>query len=130
MHSGLNSGGSLDHTLIYDADCGFCTRSAKWLGRSGRVSIKPWRGVRDLTVLGLNEQMVSEAAFWVNGDKVAGRGEVAIARALIRRGGAWAIAGRIILVPGVRQICASGYAVIAKNRHAMPGGTASCKLPR
>ncbi|WP_104117867.1 thiol-disulfide oxidoreductase DCC family protein [Arthrobacter sp. B1805] len=115
-------------TFIYDADCGFCTRSAKWLASNGRVSIKPWQGIPDLEAVGLNEMMVTEAAFWLADGKVSARGEAAIARALISRGNVWAIAGRIILLPVIRQLAAFAYTHIAANRHRMPGGTNACKI--
>lgn len=114
--------------LVYDADCGFCTRSAKWLARSQRVHIKPWQAL-DLEQHGLTEEMVTEAAYWYdNGSLQAG--EAAIAQALIARGGVWQIPGRVILLPGIRFVASRVYKVIARNRHAMPGGTNACKLPQ
>jgi predicted DCC family thiol-disulfide oxidoreductase YuxK len=118
---------ALERTLIYDADCGFCTRSANWLAKTGKVSIKPWQGIRDLEALGLTEEMVETAAYWADGGEVRAAAESAIARALIARGRGWSIAGRFILA--VRPLAAPVYKVIAKNRHAMPGGTDACRLP-
>lgn len=120
---------ALQRTLIYDADCGFCTRSAKWLARGGSVKIKPWQGIRDLEALGLTESMVETAAYWADGGEVQAAAEEAIASALIAKGSGWQIAGRFILLPGVRQLAKPVYKLIAKNRHAMPGGTDTCRLP-
>ena len=120
---------ALERTLIYDADCGFCTRSAKWLARGGNVNIKPWQGIRDLEAIGLTEEMVETAAYWADGGSVKAGAESAIAHALMAKGKGWGIAGRIILLPGIRHAAAPVYKVIAKNRHAMPGGTDACRLP-
>lgn len=119
---------ALQRTLIYDADCGFCTRSAEWLAKGCTVNIKPWQQIRDLEALGLTEEMVEQAAFWADGGNVTASAESAIARALIAKGSAWQVVGRFILLPGVRRLAAVVYRVIATNRHAMPGGTDACKL--
>lgn len=121
---------ALERTLIYDADCGFCTRSAKWLAKRGAVSIQPWQGIRDLKSIGLTEQMVEAAAYWADGGEVRASAEAAIANALIARGTGWQIAGKFILLPGIRQPASAVYKLIAKNRHAMPGGTEACRLPQ
>lgn len=118
---------ALERTLIYDSDCGFCTRSARWLAKTGKVNIKPWQGIRDLEALGLTEEMVETAAYWADAGEVRASAETAIAHALVARGGVWMIAGRFIFA--VRPIAAPVYKLIAKNRHAMPGGTDACRLP-
>ncbi|WP_285240044.1 DUF393 domain-containing protein [Pseudarthrobacter sp. MEB009] len=120
---------ALERTLIYDADCGFCTRSAKWLARGGQVNIKPWQGIRDLDALGLTEEMVETAAYWADSGSIRAGAEAAIAQALIAKGSGWPLLGKVILLPGVRFIASRVYKVIAKNRHAMPGGTDACRLP-
>ncbi len=119
----------LERTLIYDADCGFCTRSAQWLAHGGNVRIQPWQGIRDLETIGLNEEMVETAAYWADGGAVIAGAEQAIAKALIAKGSGWQLAGRFILLPGVKWVSSRVYKVIAKNRHAMPGGTDACRLP-
>lgn len=119
---------ALERTLIYDADCGFCTRSAKWLARNGKVRIEAWQGIQNLEHLRLTEEMANSAAFWVDGGQVIARGEAAIAQALITRAGVWKPAGLFILA--VRPLAAVVYSYIAKNRHVMPGGTNACRLPR
>lgn len=121
---------ALVRTLIYDADCGFCTRSAKWLARGGNVNIKPWQGIKNLESLGLTEDMVETAAYWADGGPAAAAAEEAIARALIAKGGAWPVAGHVILLPGLRLVASKVYKLIARNRHAMPGGTDACRIQK
>jgi predicted DCC family thiol-disulfide oxidoreductase YuxK len=116
--------------LIYDADCGFCTRTANWLAARGTVAIRPWQAVADLGELGLDEQLVTEAAYWVEDGRPAGRGAVAIGRALIARGGvSWPL-GRLILSRPVAPLAARIYALVARYRFALPGGTGACRLPQ
>lgn len=115
--------------LIYDADCGFCTKSANWLARTGRVSIRSWQELPSLDDVGLTFEMVTTAAYWLDDGAPTASGQDAIARALKERGGIWRACGRLILFPPINAIARPVYRFIAKNRHAMPGGTAACKLP-
>lgn len=115
--------------LIYDADCGFCTRAATWLARDGAVPITSWQSIPDLEALGLDFDKVLTAAYWAVDGRATDAGASAIARALIARGGVGRIVGHVILLPPVRWIAAPVYRVIARNRHAMPGGTAACRIP-
>lgn len=117
-------------TLVYDADCGFCTASASWLARRGGFDIQAWQFIDDLSAHGLNEKLVEEAAHWVDDGERVASGSDAIGRALIARGGAMTLAGRFVLSPIVRPAARRAYAIIARNRHLMPGGTVACKIPQ
>jgi predicted DCC family thiol-disulfide oxidoreductase YuxK len=33
-------------------------------------------------------------------------------------------------LPGLRQLSAWGYRMVARNRHRLPGGTPACEMPR
>ena len=120
----------MSRALIYDADCGFCTRSAHWIAARGNVEIRSWQSLPDLAEFRLTEQMVTEAAYWVTGGGALAVGADAIVRSLIARGGAWKSVGWFILFPPVNWVAKPVYRVIARNRHAMPGGTAACKIPQ
>jgi predicted DCC family thiol-disulfide oxidoreductase YuxK len=114
--------------LIYDADCGFCTSSATWLARHGSATLQPWQGA-DLAALGLTEQQVTEAAYWLDGEgRVAARGARAIAQALRTCRGALPLAGRAIDLPPVRPLAAGAYRWVAEHRHLLPGGTPACRV--
>src|SRR5262245_13184856 len=114
--------------LVFDGDCAFCTRSARWVEArvDGRADVRPWQEL-DLVALGLTERDVSEAAWWVEGER-RDRGHRSIGRALIAIGGAWGLAGRLILVPPVSWVARPVYTLVARNRHKMPGGTDACRL--
>ncbi len=110
--------------LVYDGGCGFCTRCARWLEpRAHDVEVVAWQSL-DLAQVGLTEQQVRHAAYWVDGEVVEGA-ERAIARSLLACGGAYALMGRALLLPGVRRVAAVGYRFVARHR-----GRISSLLPR
>jgi predicted DCC family thiol-disulfide oxidoreductase YuxK len=117
--------------LVYDGDCGFCTRSARWVERrlppSSGASVQPWQRL-DLRTLGLTPPDVTAAAWWVDAEGRRHRGHRAAAAALRTIGGAWSVLGLLLVVPPVSWLAAGVYAVVARNRHRMPGSTDACKL--
>lgn len=118
-------------TLIYDGDCGFCTRSARWIEarwRPGTARIRPGASFDDaeLAALGLTRADVEAAAWWIGTDGSAARGEQAVAAAL-RSATGWArLLGRALGLPGVRRAARPGYAFVARHRHRLPGSTPAC----
>ena len=114
--------------FVYDGDCAFCTRTARWVEArvDGRADVQPWQAL-DLDILGLTEREVTGAAWWVEDGKPDG-GYRSIGRALVAIGGAWGLAGRLILVPPVSWLARPVYALVASNRHKMPGGSDACRL--
>ena len=116
-----------DATLVYDADCGFCTRSAQWLAATGKVRIVAWQSL-DLAQHGLSVEDVTAAAQWLGPEGPRASGARAISLAMRARGGAAAIAGAFIALPGISLLAAAGYRVVARYRHRMPGGTAACRV--
>lgn len=115
-------------TLLYDPDCGFCTRCAGLLQR--------WR--LGCTVLPMDDGLLARHGVdparaareipFVDGDGGVLHGSAAIAAAL-RTGPLPArLAGRMLQLPVVRSVAAVVYRVVARNRHRLPGGSASCRL--
>ncbi len=115
--------------LVFDGDCAFCTSSAAWIERRlpADVRVAPWQ-ILDLDELGLTEADVTTAAYWIDSDGAAHRGHLAIGRSLIAAGGAWALVGRLIVVPPVSWLAAPVYRLIARYRHRMPGATDACRV--
>ncbi|HET6153649.1 MAG TPA: DUF393 domain-containing protein [Marmoricola sp.] len=113
--------------LVYDADCGFCTRSATWLARGTGNDPVPWHTV-DIGRAGITQAVADANAGWLVGDRVTVVGGAAIAEAMRARGGWTAPLGRVMLLPGVRLLVRLVYPVIARNRHRLPGGTAACRF--
>jgi predicted DCC family thiol-disulfide oxidoreductase YuxK len=117
--------------LIYDGDCGFCTASAEWLRARlpAHHQVVAYQAV-DLAGFGLTEADTEAAAYWVDGLGRLHRGAAAIAAALRACGGAWGAVGRVLGVPPLSWLAAGVYALVAHNRHRLPGGSGSCRLPR
>ncbi|MDO4784926.1 MAG: DUF393 domain-containing protein [Propionibacteriaceae bacterium] len=116
--------------LLYDADCGFCTRCAQWLGRAAPARgyrIAPWQET-DLDSLGLTPQQCDEAAWFIAADGTRHRGSAAIAQALLHGSAALRPLGVLLTFPGVRWLAALGYGWVARFRHRLPGGTPRCRL--
>jgi predicted DCC family thiol-disulfide oxidoreductase YuxK len=117
--------------LVFDGDCGFCTRTAYWvrdrLPEGSGVDVEPWQ-VLDLPALGLTEQQVTEAAWWVGTDRRPQRGHRAIAGALRAMGGGWAVLGRVLTLPVISLLARAGYWLVARYRYKLPGGTPACRV--
>ena len=114
-------------TLLFDGDCGFCTSAARWGERhlAGDVRVVPWQRT-DLGPLRLTAAECGHSVQWVDGDRRAS-GARAIGAWLTRTGGAWTVPGVLTRVPPTSWIAAGGYALIARFRHRLPGGTPACR---
>jgi predicted DCC family thiol-disulfide oxidoreductase YuxK len=119
-------------TLIYDGDCGFCTRSAqfarRWVDRRERYDVRSWQEL-DLAALGLTAERCDEAAQFVRADGATRSGHEAIADALVHGAPGWRPVGHALLAPGVRALAARAYGWVAGHRHRLPGGTPACARP-
>jgi predicted DCC family thiol-disulfide oxidoreductase YuxK len=115
-------------TIVYDADCGFCTTSAGWLARHGDCEVVPWQSL-DLEAAGLTHDEVTTAAYWLApGEKK--RGARAVSAALRTCGPAYRLLGRVIDLPPVRPLAAWVYGLVARYRYKLPGGTNACRMPQ
>jgi predicted DCC family thiol-disulfide oxidoreductase YuxK len=109
--------------LVYDADCGFCTRSAQWLDASPIA----WHTL-DLDAVHVTQAEADANAGWLEDGHITHLGADAISAALRAKRGAARIMGWAMRVPGIRGLAALVYPRIAANRHRMPGGTAACRI--
>jgi predicted DCC family thiol-disulfide oxidoreductase YuxK len=115
--------------LIFDGDCSFCTSSAHWIRRRlpPPAQVEPWQRL-DLDAYGLTQRDVTTAAYWVDERGRRFRGHRSIGKALMAAGGIWKPIGALILVPPISWLAALGYAIVARNRSRLPGGTPECKI--
>jgi predicted DCC family thiol-disulfide oxidoreductase YuxK len=114
--------------LLYDADCGFCTRTALWGARLvPNVSIRAMQDV-DLSALGVDPVRAEAEIPYVTTDGGVTYGSEAIACALIDNGGWPSSVGRVLLARRVRPAARTMYRFIARHRHQFPGGTTTCRL--
>jgi predicted DCC family thiol-disulfide oxidoreductase YuxK len=119
-------------TLVYDADCGFCTRSVqfiqRWVDRRDRYDVRPWQEL-DLAAVGLTAQDCDEAAQFLMADGSVRSGHEAIASAATHGAPGWRPVGHLLLAPGISWVAARTYRWVAAHRHRLPGGTAACARP-
>ncbi|MEW1912296.1 DCC1-like thiol-disulfide oxidoreductase family protein [Kitasatospora sp. NPDC085895] len=133
-----------DPVLVFDGDCAFCTSCVTWAERYPRASLSSggWQAVpyqyADLAALDagagghglVTEERAGREVLWITpGGRVYG-GAQAVARLLMRSGGAWAYAGAVLALPPVRPIAAAVYRWVSRNRHLLPAGTPACAMPR
>ncbi len=115
--------------LIYDGDCGFCTRTAAWIRRRlpAGYEVQASQRLADLERLGLTRAQVHDAAYWIDPDGTRHPAHLAIARSLEAAGGVLRLAGRVMTVWPIERLAGWVYRVIARNRHRLPGSTDHCK---
>lgn len=109
--------------LVYDADCGFCTRSAQWLDEAPVA----WHTL-DLDAVQVTQDEADANAGWLADGRITLLGAPAIAAALRAKGGTSRLLGWALSVPGIQRLANVVYPRIAANRHRMPGGTAACRI--
>lgn len=117
--------------LVFDGDCGFCTSSARWIQRKlpEETRVEPWQAL-DLDELGLTIADVVDAAWWFSPARSRpARGHEAIGWALAAAGGVWGAVGKLIVHRPVCWLARPVYALVARNRHRMPGGAPACQTP-
>lgn len=115
--------------LIYDGDCGFCTRSARMVERlPSPVHLTPWQET-DLVALGTTQARARKEVLLVTADRRVFGGAPAIAELLRTSRGTWRAAGWIMAAPAARTLAAGMYRWIAANRYRLPGTTPACQLP-
>jgi len=114
--------------LIFDGDCGFCTTCATWAQRRlGDADVLPGQRV-DLGTYGLTAWDVSAAVWWIDSAGHAVRGHRAVGTALQACGGWWRVLGWMCLTLPFSWVAWAGYALVARFRHRLPGGTPACRM--
>jgi predicted DCC family thiol-disulfide oxidoreductase YuxK len=106
-------------TLVYDGECEFCTRLARWVERRdrlGRVSVHANQEAGLIASLGLARDEVERAAWAVEPAGARFEGAAAINRVLREVGGGWALLARLYRVPPVRWVEDRYYGRAAKKR--------------
>jgi predicted DCC family thiol-disulfide oxidoreductase YuxK len=114
--------------LLFDGDCGFCTRSADWLRRLNvDADVMPWQ-FADLAAFGISAEQAKAAVQWVDADGTVRAGHHAIAAALLRGRLPLRILGNLLALPGVSRLAALAYRLVARYRYRLPGGTPACAV--
>ena len=118
--------------LIYDGDCGFCTRSKRWImERVTDASVAtPAQRVPPVRrkELHLTDDDLAAAAYWVDARGRTFRGARGIGQALRHTRQPWRTAGWVLGTAPVGIAIEPIYRVIARNRHRLPGATEACRI--
>lgn len=115
-------------TLIFDGECGFCTRSRNVLvrlDRRHRVSTVPFqrRGVPEQ--VGVSREDLAASVYWLDDDGSRYSGAHAVNAALSAALGT-SLPLRVYRAPGVRTVQEAVYRWVSNNRHRLPGTTPWC----
>ena len=106
-------------TLVYDGDCEFCTRLARWVERQdrlGRVSVRANQEAGLAEAFGLTRMEVERAAWAVEASGRKFEGAAAINRVLRELGGPWRLLGSLYLVAPFAWVEDRYYGRVAKRR--------------
>ena len=106
-------------TLVYDGECGFCTRMAWWVerhDRRGRVDVRPNQEEGLIERMGLSREEVDRAAWAVEPGGARFEGAAGINRMLRELGGGWAVVGSLYGIPPVRWVEDRYYGRVARRR--------------
>jgi predicted DCC family thiol-disulfide oxidoreductase YuxK len=104
--------------LVYDGECDFCARLARWVerhDRRDRVVVRPNQEPGLIGALGLTREEVDRASWAVEGDRRF-EGAAGISRALRELGGVWLALGSLYWVPPVRWLEDAYYKRVARRR--------------
>ena len=118
--------------LFFDAECGFCTRSARWiapiLGRRG-MAVAPLQDPRVGALLGMNKELLlMELRFLLSDGKQYGGADavVAVAREIWwARPLVW-----FAKLPGAMKLLHSGYRWVAAQRSCAAANQTECTVAR
>ena len=106
-------------TLVYDRECEFCTRLARWVERQdrrGRVSVRANQEAGLIETLGLTREEVGRAAWAVERGGRKFEGAAAINRVLRELAGGWSVLGSLYGVPPLRWVEDRYYSRVARRR--------------
>jgi predicted DCC family thiol-disulfide oxidoreductase YuxK len=119
------------NVLIFDGDCGFCTSAANFVVSRSSVPIEAVaRQLTDVTAFGLTESQTAARVYFVTGGEAFG-GHLAFAQILwAQRNWRLKAVGWLLTVPPFCWIGSVGYALVARFRHRLPGGTPACAVAR
>ena len=113
---------TLNATMIFDGDCGFCSRSARFAVERVRVTCSVVSYQRaDRAALGLTAAECAEALRFVAPDGTRFQGAAAVSQALRTGTAPWRGLGAVIDAPGVRVLAEHVYRFVARHRGTVSG---------
>jgi predicted DCC family thiol-disulfide oxidoreductase YuxK len=105
--------------LVYDGECAFCTRLARWVERhdlEGRIEVRPNQEPGLIERLGLSREEVARASWAVEPGARRLEGAAAINRVLGELGGGWKVLASLYGVAPIRWVEDRYYRRVARRR--------------
>lgn len=126
----MNDDGDHRPIVIFDGDCGFCTKSVTVIFRHVRPRAEAVRYQQlDLARFEVTEARARHEVLWARpGGPVECGGVQAFAKLLRTGRRPWPLAGRLLALIPIRWIAHGVYRLVANNRHRLPGGTEACAI--
>lgn len=115
-------------TLVFDGQCGFCTRCAGWLHRLDRrkqVRLRPFQGHGVLTECGLTAAQAAASVSWIDND--TGRQASGAEAVNLALAAALGTRAPLVLYRFTRPVQERLYRLVARNRHRLPGVRPYCE---
>jgi Uncharacterized protein conserved in bacteria len=106
-------------TLVYDGECEFCARLARWVEKRdqrGRVAVRPNQEAGLLKRLGLSREEVARASWAVEPGGGRFEGAAGINRALRELGGGWSAVAMLYGAAPIRWMENRYYGRVARRR--------------
>ena len=106
-------------TLLYDGECEFCERLARWVERRdsrGRISVRPNQEPGLIEKVGLTRAEVDRSVWAVESGGLKFEAAGAVNHVLRELGGGWAVVGTLYRLPGIRQVEDRYYRRVARRR--------------
>lgn len=109
--------------FVYDGDCGFCEKWARWLAdrTDPDIDFIPMTDGAGGDVAGVTPEDIKTASVFVDEAGTRHSGADGFAQVLRRSDGAWAILGTVGTLPVARELARASYGLVARNRHRLPG---------
>lgn len=118
-------GGWVEKVLLYDGDCGFCTRAAGVLARwSGATTAVVAAQEADLGALGVTEERCAVEVVFVGPTGISG-GPYAVRDYLQTGALGWRVVARVAINRVTRPVAERAYRFVARHRHQLPPRTCS-----
>lgn len=123
------STGIAETVLIYDGDCAFCEL---WVARLQRALPTSPRAVTsqeaDLDALGLTTQDVRDYAWLITPTRHIAGADILPELLVHQRPFGLRVIGHLLRLWPVAVIARGVYALVARTRHNLPGGTTRCRV--
>lgn len=114
--------------LLFDADCGFCTRAAAFAPKLHLdLDVRPLQEA-DLGSLGVSPERAAREIPLVSADGRVTYGHQAVAGALATGGRVPRLAAHAMAIWPIDRIAAGVYRLVGEFRHRLPGGSVDCRI--